>query len=825
MIRLFLAMLTILFLVLAVGQEARAQLKPAQSQYLKEVGFLKNPGFEQGYKGWTVGGTCSKSLVSDIPYLNKSLKLTCVNQSFSIKQETTDQTALSGQQGSFGLQIKVNFDGTRVTQLAGGARTNDIIVNANSSYQRLYTIPFILNPTSNGLEVYSDINITGEIVIDNVEFGLAPDGFVAQDLDDTPVGTVLAYGSETIPQGYLLADGSCYLKNGEYSGLYDVIGISGGECTISTANDGFNVPNLENAFLRGRGGARTAFDTEGQAIQSHFHLHGNSNYTTRTGRYGFETLTVDTQASFGATGTTDTARHLKTSSTGGGETRPANTAVVYIIKAKGRPVRNIVAQKSLSPDKAGFIYFSAMDSEITGFLKADGSCILESAYPDFIANTGADTFGDCQAGPTPGDGSRLPDLVTNNRFIRAAGGSLAVGTTQGDAIRNITGTFRVQNSYTNNPTTSGAITTSGTSTIRPSPGISTSLNDTLNFNASNVVPTANENRPYNIALTPYVRMVNADIIRGSFEQIKTDDLVEVIAYQTVSDTLTDNVAKKISYNVEIKDNFNVYANGVFTCPNNSNYQVSYNVYFENLYAPGSTLLLRVLRTSGTTFAAELVREIVRETNRSLSGGSYTITCDNVGDTWEFQALCNEGDSSTCTTRADLTSRFSNLTIIEQPDTQAIVKNLNDNATHRLGDCKYSILDETQFNSIHSGSWVRLEGQSISGSDIANRFGITTLPDAVSNGAFIRQVGGNSAAIRTFQDDAIRNITGNFRVHGDASATASGAFTKTADVVLDTWGSGGGDTDRINFNAANVVPTANENRPKNIALNFYCLVSE
>ena len=100
----------ILFLFLSIlffSIDSFGQLRPAQSQYLQEKGALVNPGFEQGYKGWTIAGDCTKSLVSEVPFLNKSLKLTCVNQSFSVKQEV-DLSDFAGQQGAFSLQVKTN---------------------------------------------------------------------------------------------------------------------------------------------------------------------------------------------------------------------------------------------------------------------------------------------------------------------------------------------------------------------------------------------------------------------------------------------------------------------------------------------------------------------------------------------------------------------------------------------------------------------------------------------------------------------------------------------------------------------------------------------
>lgn len=89
-------------------------------------------------------------------------------------------------------------------------------------------------------------------------------------------------------------------------------------------------------------------------------------------------------------------------------------------------------------------------------------------------------------------------------------------------------------------------------------------------------------------------------------------------------------------------------------------------------------------------------------------------------------------------------------------------------------------------------------------------GTTTFRVPNLDKAFLRP---DSRSIASFQGDAIRNITGT--VTNDIGAGASGAFL---------WGGtgankGGGPTQFgiTTFDASRVVPTANENRPKNIAI--------
>ncbi|WP_308904355.1 tail fiber protein [Neisseria subflava] len=80
----------------------------------------------------------------------------------------------------------------------------------------------------------------------------------------------------------------------------------------------------------------------------------------------------------------------------------------------------------------------------------------------------------------------------------------------------------------------------------------------------------------------------------------------------------------------------------------------------------------------------------------------------------------------------------------------------------------------------------------------------------------------SKTLGTVQDDAIRNIVGNlyFIVNGIMHQQPTGAFGYQSTNGLDTSGQSfksGRKSNTYAFNAANVVPTANENRPLNIGL--------
>lgn len=129
-----------------------------------------------------------------------------------------------------------------------------------------------------------------------------------------------------------------------------------------------------------------------------------------------------------------------------------------------------------------------------GFVICNGASLSQATYPELFAAIGTDYGGG-------GGNFNVPDYT--GRFLRGLGGAAASrGTAQGDAIRNITGTFYLTNSEGGNaygyfhqtgafaPIAGGAhqnITVSGTS----------GSNWGSDFKASRIVPTAAENRPIN----------------------------------------------------------------------------------------------------------------------------------------------------------------------------------------------------------------------------------------------------------------------------------------------------------------------------------------
>ena len=99
-----------------------------------------------------------------------------------------------------------------------------------------------------------------------------------------PIGTIILFSGATIPQDYLVCDGSAISRH-TYSALFDAIG------TVYGAGDGvdtFNLPNLLNsvplgsssAYLLGSSGGSEDVSLTTDSMPSHLHVipqHGHGN--------------------------------------------------------------------------------------------------------------------------------------------------------------------------------------------------------------------------------------------------------------------------------------------------------------------------------------------------------------------------------------------------------------------------------------------------------------------------------------------------------------------------------------------------------------------
>lgn len=185
----------------------------------------------------------------------------------------------------------------------------------------------------------------------------------------------------------------------------------------------------------------------------------------------------------------------------------AKTSAIQAIEDKTRVIEEYKVP-------IGTIIAMSSDYIPTGYLLCNGSAVNRQTYSLLFAKIGT-TYGE-------GDGTNtfnLPDL--RGKFVRGLGGnSDLLGKTQGDAIRNITG--EVDICHGDNNVTNGVFRDNG----RKSRGRDGNewYSHSVIFDASTVVPTANENRPLNMAMNYLIKASGSDAQNASLEEIRLDGM-------------------------------------------------------------------------------------------------------------------------------------------------------------------------------------------------------------------------------------------------------------------------------------------------------------
>ena len=187
---------------------------------------------------------------------------------------------------------------------------------------------------------------------------------------------------------------------------------------------------------------------------------------------------------------------------------PANEATIWDIVATQKWCEGLFVKKAEIKDSlptGAYVLYSSNSNIPNGFLRCDGSALDKTTYAALFAVIGY-TYG------RSGDKFLLPNF-SDGKFMRSIGGNAAaLGTAQEDAIRNITGKFQTSaeelysetNPNTKNHRGWGAFQRYNAQGSRPT--ITTvGKNLAYDFDASRVVPTANENRPLNMAVVVLIK--------------------------------------------------------------------------------------------------------------------------------------------------------------------------------------------------------------------------------------------------------------------------------------------------------------------------------
>lgn len=158
------------------------------------------------------------------------------------------------------------------------------------------------------------------------------------NFSDAPVGAIFPFGGTDIPVSFLLCDGSAVSRT-DYEDLFNVIGTAFGTGDGSTT---FNLPDLRGEFLRGAGTNSHSGQGNGGAVGEHqdatklpnIYLSANATLIVTPDKNSlFNQVDASTGESTGYKGVAATSAggdHISVNLT----TRPTNTSVNYIIKAK-----------------------------------------------------------------------------------------------------------------------------------------------------------------------------------------------------------------------------------------------------------------------------------------------------------------------------------------------------------------------------------------------------------------------------------------------------------------------------------------------------------
>lgn len=199
-----------------------------------------------------------------------------------------------------------------------------------------------------------------------------------------------------------------------------------------------------------------------------------------------------------------------TAASGTSTTQLATTDFVQMAlkKAGGVPIGTITARLSKKPEAGelaldtGALVSRATYPDLWAWVQANAPLLSEA---DWQAQAAAQTS---VGAYSTGDGNttfRLPRLLDYFRGGKASD----VGTWQGDAIRNITGSHTVRTS--GGAFATGVFVSAGTGSGAADSG---SNMDTVKFDASRVVPTADENRPKTIKVLYCVKAFDAETNPG-----------------------------------------------------------------------------------------------------------------------------------------------------------------------------------------------------------------------------------------------------------------------------------------------------------------------
>lgn len=226
--------------------------------------------------------------------------------------------------------------------------------------------------------------------------------------DTFPAGAIVAYGGSTAPDGWLLCDGSAVSRT-TYADLFAVLGTAHGAGDGTTT---FNLPDLRDRFVRGKGASSAIGDTGGAA--THDHAVGLAVGTSATNaRETGDTLAQDASPVSGHLTVNHYHSSTVTGDTATESSLPPYLVEVYIVKASGVPSAATAHNTLASRDAAGAHPASAISFTPAGSISAT---TVQAAIEEVAAEAGG---GGSALTVKEEDGSPSVANVTELRFSGA----------------------------------------------------------------------------------------------------------------------------------------------------------------------------------------------------------------------------------------------------------------------------------------------------------------------------------------------------------------------------------------------------------------------
>ena len=216
-----------------------------------------------------------------ILHYNSSTKALYVNV------PTADVKGGEGPGGNFtrvGIGARYEDNIVGATANIGNYQIGELMVNLDSSNVRLMVkgansasnfIDVGIPPTNGSITstMFADSAVTTAKINDrnvsNVK--ITADSITVHELDNhvetglVPTGVISAYGGASAPSGYVLCDGSAIVRTGVNANLFGVVGTAFG---VGNGNNTFNVPDLRDKLVLGKGANNSTLGTHTHAMSA-----------------------------------------------------------------------------------------------------------------------------------------------------------------------------------------------------------------------------------------------------------------------------------------------------------------------------------------------------------------------------------------------------------------------------------------------------------------------------------------------------------------------------------------------------------------------------